>query len=183
MDAFESVVEMLLRREGYWTRTSFKVELTPSEKRRINNPTAPRWEIDVVAYSGGRNEILAVECKSFLDSSGVTFRNGTFDPERRYKLFTDATLRRTVLARLKRQLVDARACGKNPTVTLCLATGRIAATTRNLKEHFARKGWRLFDTDWLCERLRAAADAGYENDVAHVVAKMICRNASRMSAS
>jgi len=55
MDAFESVVEMLLRREGYWTTTSFKVKLTPSEKRRIKKSTTPRREIDLVAYSGGRN--------------------------------------------------------------------------------------------------------------------------------
>jgi hypothetical protein len=51
---------MLLRRDGYWTATSVKVELTKEEKRKINRPSSPRWEIDVVAYKGSTNELLAV---------------------------------------------------------------------------------------------------------------------------
>jgi hypothetical protein len=80
MDSFESLIALLLRRDGWWTTTSFKVEITKPEKREIGTHSAPRWEIDVLAYKGSTNEILAVECKSFLDSTGVTFRNGQFDP-------------------------------------------------------------------------------------------------------
>ncbi len=80
MNAFESLVEMLLRRQGYWTRTCFKVELTADEKRAIGKHSSPRWELDVVAYKGQTNEVLAVECKSFLDSRGVMFRDGAFEP-------------------------------------------------------------------------------------------------------
>ena len=67
MDAFESLVSLLLRRDGYWTATSVKVELTKMQKRAIGRPSSPRWEIDLVAYKPATNELLAVECKSFLD--------------------------------------------------------------------------------------------------------------------
>ena len=59
MNAFEDLVALLLRAEGYWTQTSFKVALTKSEKREIGRPSSPRWEIDIVAFGGGHNELLA----------------------------------------------------------------------------------------------------------------------------
>ena len=68
MDSFEQVVATILGRDGYWVRTSVKVALPPDEKREIDRPSAPRWELDVVAYSGSRNELLVVECKSYLVS-------------------------------------------------------------------------------------------------------------------
>lgn len=55
MDSFESLVSSLLRREGYWTETGFKVELTKQDKHRIGRPSLPLWEIDVVAYKGKGN--------------------------------------------------------------------------------------------------------------------------------
>ena len=54
--------------EGLWVRTSVKVEITKEEKRLIGRPSSPRWEIDIVAYSGRDNLLYAVECKSYLDS-------------------------------------------------------------------------------------------------------------------
>jgi hypothetical protein len=168
---------MLLKREGYWTATAVKVELTKEQKRAIGVATTPRWELDVVAYRGSTNELLAVECKSFLDSKGVIFRNGEFDPPKRYKLFSNETTRRVVLAKLADQLVATSACAPNPKVTLCLATGKIASTSERhqMSEHFAKHNWRLLDEDWIYSRLEAAATAGFENDVAHVVAKLIIR--------
>ena len=35
MDAFENLVATLLRRDGYWTSTAVKVELTKEEKLEI----------------------------------------------------------------------------------------------------------------------------------------------------
>ena len=81
MDAFEALISMLLRHEGYWTTPSFKVELTKREKAKIEKVSSPRWEVDLVAYKGSTNEVLAIECKSFLDSTGVIFRNGKFERE------------------------------------------------------------------------------------------------------
>jgi hypothetical protein len=183
MDAFESLVSMLLRREGYWTTTSLKVKLTKAEKRRIERASTPRWELDIVAYKGSTNEILAVECKSFIDSRGVVFRNGHFERARRYKLFENAKLRRIVFRRLAKELVALGACRENPTVTLCLATGKIANVTdrEGLEARFRSEKWRLLTDEWICEKLENAASADYENDVAHVVAKLICRRKKLLS--
>lgn len=178
MDAFESLVSMLLRHDGYWTIPSFKVKLTKEEKRAIGRHSSPRWELDLVAYKGSTNEVLAVECKSFLDSTGVTFRNGKFEPENRYKLFNDEVLRSVVFKRLAKQLVETGATAASPKVTLCLAIGKTAnrSDAEGLKRHFCDKRWRLFDVEWLRERLRLASQGGYENDVAFVVSKILLRD-------
>ena len=77
MDAFEQLVSEILWMEGYWVRTSVKVELTKEEKRLIGLPSSPRWELDIVAYNGRDNLLRVVECKSYLDSVGV--RAAAFD--------------------------------------------------------------------------------------------------------
>lgn len=134
-----------------------------------------------MAYKGKTNELLVVECKSYLDSRGVVFRNGKFERARRYKLFTEPTLRRVVMKGLAARLVRDGSCRKNPTVTLCLATGKIAGGSdrEGLEALFDRRGWRLFDDAWIEEHLALAADADYENDVAFVVAKILKRRAGR----
>jgi hypothetical protein len=177
MDAFESVVSMLLRCDGYWTIPSFKVELTKEEKREIGKHSAPRWELDLVAYHGLTNKVLAVECKSLLDSTGVMFRGGQFEPPKRYKLFVDDILRRVVLNRLARQLEETQACRPGPEVQLCLAAGRIAnqSDRQEMNEHFAAYGWQLFDREWIKTRLERAAKSSYENDVSFVVMKLLLR--------
>lgn len=177
MDAFESLIALLLRREGYWTDTSVKVELTKAQKVAINRPSSARWEIDVVAYRGATNELFVVECKSYFDSHGVRFNDGEFRDPSRFKLFTDSTLRDIVLSNLASRLTSIGMCSRDPTVTLCLATGKIARSTdrAGLERHFRDRGWRLFDDQWVREQLAAAADAGYENDVALIVSKILSR--------
>lgn len=64
MDAFERVVASLLEREGFWIRSSLKVELTKAENVEIRRPSSPRWELDVVGYRASDNEFRIVECKS-----------------------------------------------------------------------------------------------------------------------
>ncbi|MGZ5441495.1 MAG: hypothetical protein ACXW5U_07405 [Thermoanaerobaculia bacterium] len=179
MDAFEHVVATILERDGYWVRTSVKVTLTPEEKREILRPSSPRWELDVVAYSGSRNELLVVECKSYLDSYGVrttSFDGTKAEEETRYKLFSDDLLRRVVLSRLEKQLVEQRFCPEGTKATLCLAAGKIYGDPVPLREIFVRKGWCLLDTDWLVAGLRRLADESYDNSVASVVAKLLLRN-------
>jgi hypothetical protein len=168
---------MLLRRQGYWTAQSVKVGLTKAEKRLIGRHSSPRWEIDLVAYKGSTNEILAVECKSYLDSGGVVFRNGQFNNPSRYKLFTEPKLRSVVLARLCTELELSGACAPNPKVQLCLAAGNIASKSDlpGMRAHFSANGWQLFDREWLHERLSHTAQAGYENDITFVVAKILLR--------
>jgi hypothetical protein len=70
MDAFEQLVSEILSMDGYWVRTSVKVDRTKPEKVLIGRPSSPRWELDIVAYSGRDNLLRLVEYKSYLDSRG-----------------------------------------------------------------------------------------------------------------
>ena len=180
MDAFEQLVSEILWIEGYWVRTSVKVEITKEEKRNIGRHSSPRWELDIVAYSGRDNVLRVVECKSYLDSRGVLLRG--FDGScsktaERYKLFADPTLRGVVFERLKLQFAQSGACPADAAVQLCLACGRIATDTDRTGMHtlFKAQGWELWDEPWLRERLAKMASQGYENQVSAVVAKLLLR--------
>ncbi len=180
MDAFEQLVSEILWMEGYWVRTSVKVEITKEEKRQIGRTSSPRWELDIVAYSGRDNVLRVVECKSYLDSRGVLLRglDGS-DPKtaQRYKLFADPTLRAVVFERLKLQFAQSGACPADVKVQLCLACGRIATDTDRSGMHtlFKAQGWELWDEPWLRERLTKMSNQGYENQVSAVVAKLLLR--------
>lgn len=181
MDAFESVVSAILQRQGCWTLTSVKVELTKAEKRAIGRESSPRWELDVVAYSGKANELRVVECKSFLNSPGVDC--GAFDgrnrkAEKRYKLFCETRLRRVVLNRLKVQLVDAGFCRRNPSMKLCLAAGKIRGNEEWLQKHFKKRGWHLYGPGYIRQELEALRDTGYENSVAAIVTKILMKGSA-----
>jgi hypothetical protein len=180
VDAFESLVASLLEREGFWVRSSFKVELTKAEKQAIGRHSSPRWEIDLVAYKGASNELRLVECKSYLDSRGVTRRG--FDGSdavraARYKLFNEPVLRNVVTTRLTSQLLACGAIAPDPKVTLCLAAAKIATPSDRewLQHHFSASGWLLWDDKAIAAALVQMAAGGYENQVAAVVAKVLLR--------
>jgi len=180
MDAFESIVSQILWRDGYWVQPSFKVALTREEKTKIGRPTTPRWEIDIVGYCAKRNELLMVECKSFLDSIGVeysAFNGGNEKRASRFKLFNDAELRDVVKYRLTQQLLEAGLIQENPSIKLALVCGKIVRDRDRelLRDHFARNEWLFWDEAWLKEKLRAMSISGYENSVAAVVAKLLLR--------
>lgn len=176
MDAFESVVAALLERKGYWTRTSVKVDLTKDEKRQIGRPSTPRWEIDVVAYKGSTNSLLAVECKSLLNSPGVRFSSflgGSKPGANRYKLFNEEKLRKVVFDRLSAQLVEDGFCPKSPEITLCLVAGHIYQDAKPIQDHFKKNGWLLWDAEWLRNELEILAKSGYDNTVVAIVSKLL----------
>lgn len=180
MEAFEQLVSEILWMEGFWVRTSVKVDLTKEEKRRIGLPSTPRWELDIVAYSGRDNLLKVVECKSFLDSRGVTLRafDGSHKGEAdRYKMFNQPDLRKVVFERLSQQVAERGSCPPNAGVTLCLACGKIASDEdrAGLREHFSKQGWELFDEIWVRKKLRWMANQGYENQISSVVAKILLR--------
>ncbi len=183
MDAFESVVGEILHRDGYWIRSAFKVELTKGEKRAIGRPSSPRWELDLVGYSANRNELLVVECKSFLDSGGVAYK--AFDGSNpkaaeRYKLFNDENLRRVVFERLRHQMYDKGliASKTKTTIKLALACGKIvrASDGKKLREHFNNNGWILLDNEWLEKKLEEISKESYENSQVAVLSKLLLRN-------
>jgi len=178
MDSFESIVRTIFENKGYWVKTSFKVDLTKEEKRRIGRRTSPRWELDVVAYKGGSNEILVIECKSYLDSSGVkaeSLKNGKY--KGKYKLFNEETLREVVFARLIAQLLESGSCRKNARVKLCLAAGNVASEKDRgeLSEYFRSKGWGFYSDQWIKNELVKLSSSGYENEVAIVTTKLLTR--------
>jgi hypothetical protein len=180
MDAFEQLVSEILWMDGYWVRTSVKVDLTKEEKRLIGRHSSPRWELDIVAYSGRDNLLRVVECKSYIDSLGVrasAFDGSNPDHATRYKLFNEPELRRVVFNRLCLQLTDSGACRETAEVRLALACGKIRNETDRMaiRAHFHSQGWELWDEHWLRERLQFMAKQGYENQVSAVVAKLLLR--------
>jgi len=186
MDSFETLVGSLFEKDGYWIRTSFKVGLTKDEKRRIGRPSSPRWELDLIAYKAGSNELLVIECKSYLDSTGVHARglNGSDSTDAtKYKLFNDANLRGIVLGRLVKQLVTSGTCASSPVVKLCLVAGKVASEVdrASIRTLFDRKGWGFYDDAWLRDKLVTVSGSGYENEVASVVAKLLLRKPSTLN--
>jgi hypothetical protein len=163
-----------------------KVDLTKAEKRRIGRPSSPRWEIDIVAYQARNNELLAMECKSFLDSPGVSvsaFLGKREVDETRYKLFFSAVLRRVVLGRLAKQAVAEGRCRARPRVRLGLAAGKIAGDEEALSREFRRRGWVLWGPRLLTGELASLRDSGYEDSVAAIVTKLLLRQRTRAGRS
>jgi hypothetical protein len=178
VDSFEAVVAAILQRQGYWTQTNVKVELTKAEKREIGRHSSPRWELDVVAYRGKNNEIRVVECKSFLDSPGVDY--AAFDgrnvrAQKRYKLFCEKTLRKVVFRRLEKQLVSGGFCREDPKIQLCLAAGKIRGDEKSLRSHFEKNGWLLLGPEYIRQELQQLRNSGYEDSVPAVVTKLLLR--------
>jgi hypothetical protein len=182
MNAFESVVASVLQRQGFWVLTNFKVDLTKEEKRKIGRPSSPRWDLDVVAYSGRNNEVRVVECKSYLDSPGVNceeWEDGAPRSKRSYyKLFFEPALRQVIFERLSRQLVGLGFCAPDPHVILCLAAGKIqsrAGGEARLREIFEQKGWLLIGPADIRKELERLRKLPYEDSVVAIVAKVLLR--------
>jgi hypothetical protein len=180
VDAFEQLVSEILWMSGFWVRTSVKVDLTKEEKRLIGRHSSPRWELDIVGYSARENVLQIVECKSYMDSTGVratAFDGSNPEHSKRYKLFNEPELRRVVFNRLCQQFTGSGACREKPQVRLALACGKIRneADRKAIRAHFEAQGWDLWDEPWLRDHLKRMAEQGYENQVSAVVAKLLLR--------
>ncbi len=179
MNAFEALVATLLRNEGFWVYPSFRVELTREDKLAINRHSNARWEIDLIAYKPLGNLLRAVECKSYLDSVGVTYADlagGRYAG--RYKLFTEKGLWNIVKARMVTQLERTGMCMPSPSVELCLAMGKVAREEDRpkLRQLALQQGWTLPDDEWLVRSVESLASRGYEEEVATIVAKLLIRS-------
>lgn len=176
MDGFEALIAELLESEGYWVRRGHKVELTKAEKVKVGRPSAPRWELDLLAFRPAENLVLVVECKSYLDSPGVRLEDlqgGKYAG--RYKLFTDALLRRVVFNVLGKELVKAGLCPRKPTIQLALAAGHVKGDAAALGSYFSAQKWLLLDPEWIRDKLAARAGAGYTDSIAVLTAKILLR--------
>lgn len=176
MDAFEDLTARLLWREGYWTRQSYKVNITKVDKAEIGLPSMPRPEIDIVAYRPATNTVAWVECKSYLDSTGVHISafdgtNGKF--AKRFRVFTNPTFRSVVSQRLLEQLLADGLIRPKAKLHYWLVAGRIAGGCQeSVPAHFAANGWTLRDRAWIRTSLQAIAKEGYEDDVVTMAAKL-----------
>jgi len=179
MDHFEAIVKTLLEAEGYWVRQSFKVNLTKEEKQDIGKPSIPRPEIDLLAFNVSRNEILALEAKSFLDSPGVTLSHleEVHDlPEGRYKLFTSKRYRTVVMARLSKDLIGLGMANKDTKITLGLAAGKVyQSNTEGVRAFMTKRKWFFISPEEIKEKVTNLAMLGYENDPAIITAKILMR--------
>ena len=183
MDAFETVIASILDRQGFWTRTEVKIELTKQEKRDIGRASSPRWELDVVGYKATTNEIRVVECKSYLDSPGVSAKDLIYSDSRyskRYKLFHENNTRDVVFGRLLKQFYQQGLCQRNSKITLCLAAGKVRNDVDRdaIHSYFKKKGWIFMDPELIKSELQLLVDSGYENSVATVTAKVLLRGAT-----
>ena len=180
MEGFETIIRTLLVQDGYWVLDGYKVALSKEEKAAVDRPSAPRWEIDLLAYKGRDNRAFAIECKSYLDSGGVDF--ASMQPGSRYagryKLFNEPQLRSVVLHRIREQLVRDALTPAGVSVTLGLAAGCVysPADDERIKRWFDQEGWWYLSPRWIADRLRALASTSYFNDVAIMATKLLERN-------
>lgn len=182
MISFEYVAAMLLEDEGYWTRTRFKVPVSKQDKKDLGNPSMPRPEIDVVGYKPRTNELRLVECKSYLDSGGVSVKHLT--PGSKYasrlKFFNNQALRKLVERRVLEQLAETGSLSKmQPKIRWELFAGRLKpGEDADVKRMLFDAGWLLRHPSQIADGLRRFAERGYEDELATVVTKLLERNVS-----
>jgi len=179
MDHFESIISTLLETEGYWVRRSFKVNVSKEEKRQIGKPSIPRPEIDLLALHFSKNEVLAFEAKSFLDSPGVKLaqlQDVRDVPEGRYKLFTSACFRSIILSRLLQDLVSFGMANSQTKISIGLAAGKVyQGQSEQIREFMQARGWSFWSPEDIKQKVMALARRDYENDPAIITAKILLR--------
>ncbi|MHB8629465.1 MAG: hypothetical protein ACYDBJ_23895 [Aggregatilineales bacterium] len=181
MDAFEEIVAGLFRHgeKKYWTWLNYKIDLTKDEKVQVENYSMPRPEIDILAYRPADNEVLWIECKSYLNSPGLRldhFINGT-GIEHIPKVFVDSKYREVVTKALLRQLDEAGLAHPAPVVHYYLVAGNIHGVTpgkfEEYSQHFREKGWTLWGLSQIQKEIDHLKGLDYENDVAIMMAKLM----------
>lgn len=179
MGHFEGIVAMLLEAEGYWVQRSFKVNVTLEEKRAIGNHSIPRPEIDLLALHFQRNEVIALEVKSFLDSTGVKLSDLTKAhdvPDGRYKLFTSARYRAIVFHRLQQDLIERGMANEHTRIRLGLAAGNVHQRKEDdVRSVLDENDWFFWSPTDIKNKVQAQARRGYENDAAVITAKILMR--------
>jgi hypothetical protein len=184
MDNFEGIIATLLEVDHYWVRRSFKIDVTQEEKRKVGKHSMPRPEIDLLAFNFSKNEVIAFEVKSFLNSPGVRLEDLQREhevQEGRYKLFTSRGYREVVLARLKQDLISHGMADSNTKVKLGLAAGKVyqkksepPLTQSNLmRVHLENNGFVFWSPEDIRNRVKALAHRAYENDPVIIAAKIL----------
>jgi hypothetical protein len=179
MDHFEAIVHALLESEGYWVRASYRVALSKEQKRATGKPSIPRPEIDLLALHVKRNEVLALEVKSYLDSPGVKLIDLSKEhdtAEGRYKLFTSKRYRSIVLDCLRQQLLDSGAINEETTIRLGLAAGKVYQERSDaMRTHLQDAGCFFWSPEEIRSKVAKLASGPYENNATSITAKVLLR--------
>lgn len=179
MDHFESIVATLLEAEHYWVKRSFKVILSKEEKRRLEKPSLPRVEIDLLGFNYRNNTVVVFEAKSYLDSRGVPLselQEIHATPKGRYKLFTCSEYRSIVLARMKTQLIENGMADEQTKFSLGLAAGNIhLGHSDAVREFCLTQGWLFWSPEDIKQKVEKLVSRGYENDPIIITAKILLR--------
>jgi hypothetical protein len=177
MDHFESIISTLLEAQNYWVRRSFKVKVTPADKEKIKKLTIPRPEIDLLALHFSKNQVIAFEVKSFLNSPGVRLADLQKEhdvSEGRYKLFTSQRYREVVLSRLLQDLIDCDMANSDTKVFLGLAAGKVYQNKSGpIRDLLKEKGFIFWSPEDIRDKVKALAGLPYENDPAIITAKIL----------
>lgn len=179
MDAFEQIVGQLLEEDKYWVRYSVKIDLSKDEKKLIGKPTAPRPEIDLVAFDIRANKIFLLEVKSFLDSTGVKYQDVTqiqTEQAGRYKLLTSENYRRVLAERLRTDWLQSGHINRQTQIGFGLIAGNVYMhQDESLEKYFTDKGWLFWGPQKIKEKVRQLSDKGYENNAVTIAAKLLMR--------
>jgi hypothetical protein len=185
MDAFESIVAMILEEKGFWVKRSVKLNISKSEKSFIGKASMPRPEIDLVAFSSKEDKLILIEAKSFLDSYGVRFNNivdlKSVGAER-YKLLNDKKFQKVVIRQIRKDFLRAGLIKSSTKIRLGLAAGKICSRSKvsdqpAIEKYFRKKEWFLLSPQEIKERLLRLSKTGWENNVIHQVVKLVqCRD-------
>ncbi|MEW6425917.1 MAG: hypothetical protein AB1523_14480 [Bacillota bacterium] len=180
MNAFESIVAQYLEEEGYWVRKSVKINISKEDKQRINLPTMPRPEIDLVALNVKENELLLIEAKSFLDSPGVRFNDvsgGNPKGVRRYRLFTEKEYRDIVTQNLREDYFKKGLINESTKINYALAAGKIYSNDeQKIKNYFSQNRWKLFTPGEIKNKIKELSKKGWEDNLVTMTAKLILKS-------
>jgi hypothetical protein len=176
MDAFESIIAMFLERRGYWTLRSVKVKFKPHEKVWPINKYSPTLELDVVAYKPRENELILIECKSFLDSSGVRLDHvrGLGRDARRYRLIHDVPYRTMLKERIESDFLSKGLISENPNIKFGLAAGNIYEKDKvGLVQYCNDNGIVLYTPETIQKEIKNLRSSVYLNDEITLTVKLL----------
>jgi hypothetical protein len=180
MNAFEDIVRLFLEAEGYWVRQSVKVNISKEAKRALKLYSMPRPEIDLVALSVEKNELLLIEVKSYLYSQGVYYDDVAGKDERvkdRYRLFTNEKFRDVVKEKLREEYLEQGLINEKTTINYALAAGNIhSGEESRISKYFSENGWKLFSPRQIKDKLKELSERGGEDNPVTITAKLISTN-------
>jgi len=156
MNAFEQIAAHFFEVQGYWTRVGTKSMF--QRKRSENSETeyaTPRSRL--AGFQPGSNQLLVMECKSWLDSTGVRVANFGEDPvhNKHMKLFNRDGLRELLTSKLLAQLrQEGLLPTTDPSIRYGLVAGKIKAGNEpKIREIFDAKDWLLVTPSDFGQRL------------------------------